>query len=221
MNDSPHFFISVAVVITFTAAIIICSLAFGRAKINFASEFYFVCYSVEDNSISADAISDSVSNIGGAGYVLEYNGNYYVTVACYYSENDAERVRQSLMRRGLQCSVLAVETDKYSFKSGIKSNENLFIGNLNTLHALSKLCYECANGLDTGAYNQAAAKAVLADVESGLNGLKNTNRDNCFSGEIRRLLAECGAAGKGYIYSKGMRKLQIAIADTVINIKLY
>ena len=220
-HNNLSFFISVAAVLTVTAAVIICSATFSLAKIDFKAEFYFVCFSVEDNSISADAISSSVINLGGAGYVLEYGGEYFVTVACYYSENDAAHVRQNLLRRGLQCSVLSVEKDGYILKSRTKSRKNLYSGNLTTLQSLSKLCYDCANGLDTGEYNQASAKAILTDVEIGLKGLKNANIDNCFSSEIKRLLAECEAADNGYIYSKALRKLQIAIADTLININLY
>ena len=47
------------------------------------------------------------------------------------------------------------------------------------------------------------------------------NADNCFSGEIRRLIAECDNVNEGYVYSKDLRRLQIAIADSIINVKLY
>ena len=216
------FIISIAVVLAVTAAIIIGVIAQSSSKIIFQTEYHFVCYTVRDNSLSADAISDTVVSYGGAGYVLEYKGNYFVTVACYYTKAEANRVRQNLLKRGLNCSVLSVETDEYTIQSiGARDREKLFIGNLNTLYSLSQMCYECANGLDTGEYNQSLAKGVLKDVTSGLHGLKMANSENCFSGEIRRLLSECEAVGDGYIYSKDMRKLQIAIADTIINIQLY
>lgn len=216
------FFISVTAVITLTVAIIICATSYGKLKISFQSCFYLVCYSVEDNSISADAISDSVTNLGGAGYVFEYGGEYFVTVACYYKKTDAERVQKSLLKRGLQCFVLTAERKEYSLKPGIsEKRQKLYAGNLNTLFSLSELCYECANKLDTGEYNQSNAKNVLADVEKSLNGLKLSNSSNCFSEEIKRLSAECEAAGDGYLLSKNLRKLQIAIADTLINIDIY
>lgn len=216
------FFVSVAIVLSVTAAIILSAICFGGSTIYFEAEYYFVCYSMRDNALSADAISDTVSSYGGAGYVLEYDGKYYITVACYYSENEANRVRQNLLKRGLNCSVLSIETNNYSIQSfEARSKEQLYIGNLNTLHSLSELCYKCANGLDTGEYGQSSAKSVLADVKSGLNGLKTANTKNCFYGEIRRLIAECEAFESGFLYSKDMRKLQIAIADTIININLY
>lgn len=216
------FIISVAAVLTVTVTIISGVIAFSGSTIQFEAEYFFVCYTVRDNALSADAISDTVSSYGGAGYVLEYEGDYYITVACYYSENEANSVRQNLLKRGLNCSILSVETNNYLIQSLLnRGKERLYSGNFNTLHSLSQLCYKCANGLDTGEYNQGAAKAVLADVKSGLNGLKIANIENCFYGELRRLIAECEAVESGFLYSKDMRKLQIAITDTIINIELY
>lgn len=219
--NSP-FIISVVTAIIVTASIILGAICFSGISIQFEAEYYFICYAVRDNALSADAISNTVSSYGGAGYILEYGGNYYITVACYYSENEANRVKQNLLKRGLNCSVMNVETNNYSIKSlGAHGKEQLYLGNLNTLHALSELCYLCANGLDTGDYSQNSAKGVLADVVSGLNGLKSANTENCFYIEIKRLIAECDAIDSGYLYSKDMRKLQIAITDTIINIELY
>ena len=216
------FFLSIAFIFTATVAIVLMAVSCGGNVIVFEADYYFVCYSVEDNAVSADSISGAVSSYGGAGYILGYGDEYYVTVACYYDKDDAERVRSTLFRRGLECIVLKVETEEYALSAfNSKENKQKFLGNLNTLHTLSTLAYKCANGLDTGSYSQSAAKSVLADIKSGLNGLKNANSENCFTGEIRRLISECDSFGNGYIYSKDMRKLQIAIADTIINIKLY
>lgn len=214
------FFISVAAVLTVTVAVIICVTSFDYC-ITFKSQYFFVCYAVKDNAVSAGAVSSTVSDYGGAGYVLEYNGGYYVTVACYYSENEADRVRQNLIYRGLECSVLKVETDEYHTDClAARGNEKLYTGNLNTIYSLSKLCYGCANGLDSGECNQQSARAILNNVKDTLKGLNAANAENCFTGEIKRLAAECDAVGD-YIYSRDMRKLQAACADTVINIKIY
>ncbi len=216
------FAISVAAVFAVTAAVIICAAASRGTALAFARDYYFVCYSIRDNAISADAISDTVTSYGGAGYVLEYGGNYYVTVACYYTENEAKTVKNSLLRRGLNCSVLTVTAGNYFVKSSVsKQRRELYEGNLNTLNSLSELCYRCANSLDTGEIDQASAAGVLKDVQSGLDGLKRANRSNCFTGGIDRLIAECNAAGAEYIFSKSMRKLQIAIADFIINVNIY
>ncbi|MDE6585802.1 MAG: hypothetical protein K2K80_03885 [Clostridia bacterium] len=215
------FFISVTAVITVTVAVIILSVSCSASKINFKTTFYFVCYAVNDNAVSASSMSDAVSSYGGAGYILEHGNGFYVTVACYYRESDAAAVCSGLKMRQLDCEVLEVTTEGYPLSSFGGKNYNLYLGNLNTLLSLSTLAYNCANELDTGGYSQAEAKSVIADVESGLKGLLAANPDNCFTQPIRRLVAECGDARDGYIYSKNLRKLQIAIADVIININLY
>ena len=214
------FFVSVTLITAVTVAVIICAFSCSGRTLDFEAEYYFVCYSVEDNSLSASSVSGAVNSYGGAGYVFEYQNNYYVTVACYYDEKAADKVRFQLLRRGLDCEVLKVERKEYYLRKGDKSREKLYLGNLTTLNSLSCLSYEAANGLDRGELSQSGAKSVLADIKSGLKGLKNANLDNCFSGELRRLIAECDAI-EGFIFSKDMRRLQIAIIDTVININLY
>ena len=177
---------------------------------------------MKDNSVSAGSISSAVSEYGGAGYILEHNGNYYITVSCYYNREDADKICENLKAKNLTCSVLKIETSDYALKTeNAKKNSVLYKGNLNTLHSLSVLAYNCANELDTGSYSQNNAKNVIADIINGLNGLLKANENNCFTVEIKRLQALCDDAAGGFIYSKDLRKLQIAIADTVINISLY
>lgn len=215
------FLIAVAAAVLATILIIVAVICISSQTINFCVSYYFVCYRSEDNSVSASSVSSAVSSYGGAGYVLCYEGKYYVTVACYYNENDAETVCASLKRRELDCTVLTVETDEYRVNCFDSKNNKLYLGNLNTLDYLSRLAYDCANGLDTGDYSQTAAKNLLSDVYSGLKGLKSSNVENCFTAEIDRLIVLCDALDDGYIYSKDVRNLQIAIVDAVINTELY
>lgn len=214
------FFLSVAIVLTVTVAICVCVLSCSGGTLDFSASYYLVCCYVKDDVLSADALSPTVSSYGGAGYVFEFGGAYYVTIACYYSENDANTVNASLKRRELDCTVVCAERDDYSLPRAAQKNAALYAGNLNTLQSLARLAYECANGLDTGAYSQTAAKSVLSDIASGLSGLKSANKSNCFTDEIARLSAECDAVAQGYIFSKDMRRLQIAVADCILHINL-
>lgn len=216
------FIISVAAALTATVLIITSAVSCSSEILTFKTSFYFVCYAVKDNSVSASSISGAVSSYGGAGYILDYNGAYYVTVACYYSEPDALTVCENLKKRDMNCTVLTIETDEYPLRTrNAKDCAKLYLGNLNTLNSLSALAYDCANALDTGKYDQAKAKAVIADVYSGLGGLLNANSDNCFTHDLHNLSAICVDVSDGFVYSKDLRKLQIAIADVIINANLY
>ncbi|MDE5729617.1 MAG: hypothetical protein K2I20_05550 [Clostridia bacterium] len=216
------FFIAVAAVFAVTILIIVCAVSCNAGKIHFKNSYYFILYSMEDNSLSASSISSAVRDFGGAGYILEYNGVYYVTISCYYEKKDADKVCAELQNRAFGCRVLEIKTNEYRLQSAAaKKYAKLYEGNLNTLHSLSKIAYECANFLDTGEYGQEKAKSVLKNIKSGLDGLASTNTNNCFSNELSRLKALTDDTANGYVYSKDLRKLQIAVLDTVININLF
>lgn len=215
------FIISIIAVLAVTVAVCLLTLSCPGNKLTFKCAFYYICYRSEDNAVSASSVSSVVSSYGGAGYILEYGDAFYVTVACYYDNNDANAVCESLKRRDLNCEVVKIETDDYSVTNSSQENNSLYLGNLNTLHNLSSLAYGCANALDTGEYSQSQAKSIISDVENGLKGLLNVNANNCFTPHLKRLIATCDEVGEGYVYSKDLRRLQIAITDVIINVKLY
>ena len=215
------FIVSVIAVVTATVIICISAAACSGAKLTFECSYYFVCYRIADNSISASSLSETVSSYGGAGYILNYEDGYYVTVSCYYTQRDADTVCSGLKKRELDCNVLKISTKNYKLNGySAKNNAELYLGNLNTLHSLSLLAYECANGLDTGEYTQSKAKDVLSNLKSGLNGLKKSNPSNCFTDCLEMLIAQCEDRESGYLYSKDMRYMQIAVTDAIINARL-
>lgn len=220
-REITPFIASVGAILAVTVLICIFSVSCNAVTLTFESTFYFVCYKSEDNYLSASSMSDAVSSYGGAGYILELDGEYFITVSCYYTESDANAVCDSLARRELDCFVLKRQTKEYSLPRSASRNAELYRGNLNTLTSLSSLAYACANKLDTGEYSQSNARQVVSDILKSLKTLQSANSGNCFSDELRRLVTICEDAGNGIIYSKDLRKLQIAIADTVINIELY
>ena len=205
------------------AAIILtcCLLSSAEKKLNFKATFYYVCYDSPRDAHSASSMSSVVQSYGGAGYIICSNQKYYVTVSCYYKETDAETVCNSLKNKGLACLVVKVERDEYKLKSTAKKNAEKYQGNLNTLLSISKICYDLANSLDSMTQNQNGAKAVLADVKTDLNSLLRLNGANCFASELSALVAECDDVSDGYILSRDVRRLQVAVCDCIININLY
>ena len=205
------------------AAVIICvcAISCSGGQISYKSQYYFVCYRITDNAISASSLSSTVSSYGGAGYILNYDKYYYVTVSCYYKQRDAETVCASLKKRDLECSVLKIETNKYKLKSSSKNNRQLFLGNFNTLNSLSLLVYDCANKLDTGEFSQNKAKEIIYSVQNSVKGLLKSNESNCFTNGLNNIYAECEDKQRGFLLSKDMRYLQIAIIDLIINVKTF
>ncbi len=208
-------------VIIATVIICICAISCSGGKLDFKNTYYFVCYKMTDNAVSAGSISQSVSNYGGAGYILQRGENYYITFSCYYSDDEAKAVCENLKDRNMECSVLKVETGDYRLPVNTsQNNDQLYLGNLNTMHSLSSLAYECANGLDTGEFSQNKAKQILGSVTDTLNGLLKANPSNCFTESIQSVIEDCKRLGGGYLLSKNMRYIQISIVDKIINAKL-
>lgn len=212
----------IGVCVAIAAVVLICCLVPSAGKkLDYKATFYYVYYDTPKDAHSASSMSSVVQSYGGAGYVVSCNGNYYVTVACYYKETDAETVCASLNKKGLSCSSVKVERDEYKLKGAAKKYADKYQGNLNTLLSVSKICYDLANSLDTATQNQNGAKSILADVKTDLNSLLRLNGTNCFAEELSLLLAECDDVSEGYILSREVRRLQVAVCDCIINVKLY
>lgn len=216
----------IAVIATVLAAVILiivlcCCIPSRRGKVDFSATFYYVCYDAPTDSQSASSMSSAVHSYGGAGYIIEYEGEYFVTVSCYYNDKDAQSVCRTLNLKGMECSVFEVKAGDYKLKGGAKKNAEEYAGVLNTLLELSRVCYGLANSLDDGSCGQSGAKSVLEDVRTGLNSLARQNAANCFSSELKSLCAECDDVSYGYVFSYDVRRLQIAITDVIVNVKLY
>ncbi len=221
-ESSTPFFITVIILIAVCAAVCIFAFSCAGSELNFKAVYYYVSYKSAGSATSASSVSDAVTSFGGAGYIVEYDGEYFVTVACYYTEHDAETVKTALAARDLDCEVLKAERKSYKLANiSAKKNAGMFADNLSVLNDLSRLAYECANGLDKGEFNQSKAKSAVAAIDDGLESLKRKNSGNCFFDGLCRLGAQCDDAGGGFIYSKDMRALQIAICDFIINVQLY
>lgn len=220
---SAKIFIAVAVVSAFVAllAVIAYATVIFSSRLRFAVEYYFVCYMTQDDAQSASSISSTVQSYGGAGYILKSDGKFYITVACYYSMDDAQSVCDKLKQRGLDCFALKAERDGYSLTtSRARGNAQKYYDTLSVLHSLSQTVYRAANALDGGTGGQEQAEAALLFVTNTLCGLARENSDNCFLPELDYIIAECEDARFGYIKSSGLRALQIAIADCILNIEL-
>lgn len=225
MNVSRKPDFKVVAVAAVCAVLIIIFLAVGLSsctkRIDFSARYFFVYYKLQDDAHSASSVSSTVQSLGGAGYVLEHEGRYYITVSCYYTQSDAEEVCAGLKRRGAECAVLEKSVDGFTLSGNAERNGEKYLGVLNTLASLSRICYDTANAMDKGEYDRAAVKSALSGVETGLKGLKRDNFSGCFSEGLSYLLTECADVGGGYIYSRDMRRLQIAIADCILNTNLY
>jgi hypothetical protein len=218
LKKNIQFIVAIALTVCISAGICVGAFFIGNQKVKYSINYNYICLYIADNALSASAFSDATSSYGGAGYVLEYEDNYYIVASCYYSAEDADTIYNSLLKNNINCTKLVVKKKSFPV-SGTLSNtdKNLFLGNLNTLDSLSRLSYSAANSLDDSTINQESALSILNEIKSGINGLAEKNGSNIFSDGLKKLITICDDIKGGYIYSKDMRYLQVAITDVIIN----
>lgn len=207
--------------IVFIFTVVLCVTLSGSKKLNFQVTFYYVCHNSPTDALSVASVSGLVHSYGGAGYIVKCGGKSYVTIACYYTETDAVTICNSLNKKGLQCSVVEVSAEDRRVSGGAAKNSAKYEGNLDTLLSVSKICYGLANALDRYEVGQAGAKSLLAEVEKSIDGLISANAGNCFAEELDALKAECADVSYGYVFAYDVRRLQIAICDSIVNVNIY
>lgn len=220
-RENIALYFTVAAIAVFT--IIFCIFYTGTAITELYTDlnYYFVYQYKSDNAVSASSLSAATEGYGGAGYILSYDSEFYITVACYYDETSADSVCFNLKSCGMECEVLAVSVTEKSISRANSSNAELFSGNINTLDQIGKISYNLANGLDKTEITQSGAKDALNSIASALEGLYSSNADNCFTDGISNLLTVCSdILNEDYIYSRYARKLQIAVIDCIINVDM-
>lgn len=196
-------------------AVTVCFACLAKTKIKFKKDYYFVYYRVSENDLAVSSMSGAFASFGGAGYILEYKKNYYVTLSCYFNTDDAKKVCDNL-KKDINCSVLSVNLKYLEIKNKDKKNSLLYIGNLNTLNSLSDIAYACANQLDRGELSQEKARKILANIKSSIFELLKSNENNSFTKKIKYLIATCNAMPQTLL-SGNLRYLQIAIIDCILN----
>ena len=115
--------ISLAATVALAAIILSAAIPSCAGTLDFPAVFYYVCYGSAKDSQSAASVSGVVHSYGGAGYIIENGGNYYVTVSCYYELSDAQEVADNLQSKGLKCSV--VEAKNFPAAYGAQKGSKL------------------------------------------------------------------------------------------------
>ena len=195
-------FLIAAIVCAIVAAIVI-PLTSCAYRVDCGFAFYYVCYDCPTDAVSASSISSLVESYGGAGYIICEDGEYYVTVACYYDEKDAQSVASTLAKKQLDCKVISAERESFTLSSARRRYAERHLSVLNLLLQTSYILYDLANAVDSLGCDQLQAKAVLGDKEKLLllraHGGQMLVNTLFFADEIQKnpaneVNAQCGAS---------------------------
>lgn len=200
----------------FCLLVCLCFTLTEQYKIPFVHDFYFVCRYHTDNEVSGVAISDSVKNNGGAGYVWEYDGRINVVVSCYEKQQDAQYVCQKLNERGENCDVKEIHTKQVTLQKRNKNYREKIVGIYTTLYENFGLLYRTANLLDEGECTIEQAQNTVIIFKNQLQTLKKQGIDVTLSLRLDKLLGYCDDTLGDIVMARNVRFLQVALADEMI-----
>lgn len=182
----------------------------GTARVEFSRTYQFL---VRDcDAEAAAAVSGEVSSLGGAGYYLQAEGESAVVLAVYPDEASAHSVLDGMKDEGEGVRLLALAAQPFSVRGGAEQAARV-LAQLRTLDTCASLLYRAANGLATGEFSQAEARAAADGVRRVLEGLAASSGE----GEIGDLAEACRSLASGILFSRDVRRVQAEICAKIVS----
>lgn len=185
-------------------------------------EYYFLVRDCE--AATASAVAGQVYLSGGAGYLMETDGQSCVVLAGYFRLSDAERVQSSMEEKAIETRILSLSTASFVLEGEAAEEKTRVEGNLETAETCARILFDAANGLERTSLSQEEARAALRGAMKSLKGLREGNAAGLYS----RWNAELSAAerrgaetAEGILFAKDLRYLQVWLLLSVVNAEEY
>lgn len=191
-----------------------------EGEVDFEADYYFLIEECEDST--AAAVAGTVYGKGGAGVLLESGDG--VVVACYYTVQDAERVREAMLEKGTKTRILELSAQKFPLKGTNAAYCARVAANARTLESCARLLYDTANGLERAQAGQSAARAAAYGTACSLAGLAEGNEERFFdrwNAELARAERECREISEGIVFAKDLRRIQAQLLCALVGLKGY
>ncbi len=182
------------------------------AKILLDGEYFFLAKSCEETT--AAALVGQVYDSGGAGVLIEADGQVAVALACYFTRSDAENVSRSLRERGTETEIYRMTTPELTIFGADSEIAARVSANARTADTCARILYDTANGLERASTSQEEARAAVRGVSKVLRGLCAENGNELharWNAELTALGREGEELADGLLFSKDVRCLQVRI----------
>lgn len=151
-----------------------------------ANKYTIYALALSKSSSSAHVTSE-VQNVklrGGAGYIYNANGMYYILASGYENENDALKVQQNLETDQTNSEILQIQIGEIVIDMSLNGNEKTAMTNaISAFKTAYKNLYDISVSLDTSVKTLAECKiAVTAELETA-NTIK-TSFDSAFLSKL-------------------------------------
>lgn len=186
------------------------------------TSYYFLVRSCEDTT--ASAVVGEVYFSGGAGYLLE--DGKAVVLACYFSEETANSVREGLQEKGVETQILKRTLGEIELNGDVAEAKKRIAANVETLETCALILYDTANALERTEYGQEEARVALSGVLKVIKGLREENAAiatlyDVWNAELLRAERKAIEIYSGILFAKDIRYLQVQLCFTVLNLNRY
>lgn len=160
------------IAITVTAADFCSNLiainAFSHAK-NTPNQDPYTVFAI--STASAESKSNAlekaalVQKSGGAGFVIEKNGKFFVLASGYLEQNDALLVKENLEKDKISAEIIKLDVSPITITGTYNQNEiNALIGAVGIYKTVFMNLYDISVALDTGISSTTQSIMFVADV---------------------------------------------------------
>ncbi len=199
-------------------------LAVGAKKrqqaVDFEADYYFLIEKCEDST--AAAVAGRVHSSGGAGYL--FRGGKAVIVACYYTVQDAERVRDAMLERGADVEIAPLSAQKFYLSGENAAYAAHVAANAETAESCARLLYDVANGLERAQMGQTEARDAVRGAAGSLAGLRKSNGGAFYdrwNAELASAERECREISDGIAFAKEVRRVQAQLLCALVGLEEY
>lgn len=192
------------------------------ADVEFTQKYYFLVRDCEETTSAA--VAGQVYFSGGAGYLLETDGESAVALACYFSQDKAESVQRTLSEKGTETHILSAEPQSVTLHGEKTVEKDRILSNVKTVDTCAKILYDTANGLERTELSQEEARAAVRGIVKVLSGLRAENTADCYE-RWNICLKEAERKGieiaEGILFAKDVRYLQVQLCFSAVNFATY
>lgn len=134
---------------------------------------YAISLSKSSTLAQANAQIQDIRLKGGAGYVYNTNGLYYLLASAYENENDAIKVKENLENQQLTSEVLKIEISEISIDLSLNGSEKSALnGALNSFKTTYKTLYDISISLDTQVKTLPESKLLVSNYVTALSNVQ-------------------------------------------------
>lgn len=208
------------------SVLLVFALAFGAmcftaciSSIRRQVRYRFVYCYTPMVSVPSRELAESVRAMGYAGYILRYDGMYYVVATLSATNGEAQSHAGSFEERGVSAGVFTAERLYFELENyNAESNSRLYGQNIDSLDSIISELYDCAEILQREGASSVREKMI--SLHNEIASMCAENISNCFTRPLSELAVLSAECAYGIIHIRNIRYLATAVADVVMNISL-